>query len=197
MRSFVVFSISIACALVACSDDDADDSDWTSGSDASGSGSGSTSSSSGGAQGVPCAGGFCGQNEYCGFADGVCGETDPAPACQPFPPCQPESVACDCDNLSYDSGCDAADATGGIRNEGACMPPEGKFTCTYEYQAPIYCEIGVEYCHVQIAPSGDYPLECLPVPAACVPGPDCSCVGCDINYCAGSEDLQEMTVYCN
>jgi hypothetical protein len=177
--------------VVACSDGGDDDAASASGSGAS------SASSSGGAEGMHCGHGFCGTNEYCGFADGLCGETDPTLACHPFPPCQPESAACGCDGVNYDSGCLAADATGGIRNEGVCMPPEGKFTCTYEYQAPIYCEIGVEYCHVQIVPSGDYPLECLPIPAACAPGPDCNCVACDINYCAGSADLQEMTVYCN
>ncbi|MEJ7733625.1 MAG: hypothetical protein WKG00_31075 [Polyangiaceae bacterium] len=193
MRSLVAFSI--ACVVAACGDDGTDDPDAASGSDTS---SGSASSSSGGPQGVACAGGFCGANEYCGFADGVCGYDNRAPACQPFPPCQPESVACGCDGVSYPSGCAAADASGGISHQGACEPPDGKFSCTYEYQAPIYCALGAEFCKVTPVAKGDYPLECVPWLAGCTPAPDdCSCATCGSSYCAVSEDLQEMTVYCN
>jgi hypothetical protein len=179
--------IGCACALaIGCSDE----ADTGGGGDSAG--GGSTTS---GVPGEFCVDVVCAYEEYCGFAPGTC---DGPESCQPFPAECGQEVACGCDGQNYEGPCIARDASGGILSEEACAPPDGMFTCSYEYQVPIYCDLGTEYCHV--TPTGNlYELQCLPVPAACEAEPvDCSCLAdpCSDNYCGIDDEDFSITVLC-
>jgi hypothetical protein len=182
----------LACACLlssACSDDE--NVDGAGGNGAGGAG-GSTSTA---IPGEACGDVTCLVGEYCGFAPGSC---DGPQSCLPSPDECPAEVACGCDGENYASPCLALDAVGGTIANEACAPPEGQFACTYEYQVPIYCDLGAEYCHV--TPTGDlYELECVALPAACGEMPeDCDCLDdrCSENYCAIDDEDFAITVLC-
>jgi hypothetical protein len=107
-------------------------------------------------------------------------------------------AACGCDGENYATSCDALATTGGVVGEGACAPPLGQFTCTYEYQIPIYCELGSDYCKVE--PTGSsYTLACVPQPQECDALPtDCDCLydPCAESYCGIDETNGALTVLC-
>ena len=88
--------------------------------------------------------------------------------------------------------------SGGLSGDAECPPPAGQFTCTYEYQVPIYCDLETDYCKVD--PTGDlYSLACVTRPATCEPAPEnCDCLEdpCADNYCGVDEELGGITVLC-
>ena len=88
--------------------------------------------------------------------------------------------------------------TGGVSASGACPSPQGQFICTYEYQVPIYCQLGSEYCKVEPT-QGAYMLACAPLPEECDEIPtDCGCIDdpCSANYCGIDESSGAVTVLC-
>ena len=170
-------------ALAGCSDDAAA---------VGGAGGGSAAGGSGGGAAGDCDGVACGDDEYCGFDSG----------CEGPRSCQPQGcgdgVACGCDGENYGTACDALVQTGGLSASGACTPPDGQFICTYEYQIPIYCQLGTEYCKVQPTQS-IYMLSCEPEPESCDEIPtDCDCLAdpCSENYCGIDETNGSITVLC-
>ena len=157
-------------------------------------GAGAGGGEAGGAAG-DCDGATCGPAEYCGFEAPAC---DGPKSCQPLPAECEQKVACGCDGENYATSCDAMATTGGVSASGACTPPEGQFICNYEYQVPIYCQIGSEYCKVEPA-TGTYGLGCEPLPTACEEIPtDCTCLEdpCSENYCAIDDSNGAITVLC-
>jgi hypothetical protein len=160
---------------------------------------GSASGSTGSDAGVTCGDAICGTNEYCGFAPGAC---DGLQSCHPFPPCMPEKATCGCDKQDHQSACYADFESGGVLADGTCElffgVPDGTFPCVYGDQAPIFCSIGSEYCHIQAQP-GPYTLSCEPLPAACPPEPaDCGCTGdpCAETYCGIDPVDHTITTLC-
>ncbi len=158
-----------------------------------GQGGGEPTAGAGG--GEPCGDVLCGAGEYCGFPPGECSGEQ---SCQTFPQDCPAEVACGCDGENYEGPCVALNVTGGISVDGPCAPPAGQFVCTYEYQVPIYCEIGAEYCQVT-AGGSSYTLACLDQPNDCPAEPvDCECLAdpCAENYCGIDEATTGLTVLC-
>jgi hypothetical protein len=178
----VLLSFSLVM-LAACGD---------SGDAATGAG-GSGASGTGG--GTPCGAEVCSATEYCGFAPGACAGEQ---TCHPLPTtCQ--DLACGCDGENYATDCQALAASGGTTSvQEACAPPTGQFTCFYEYQVPIYCDLATEFC--QVVPTGNvYALSCEPKPAGCTPAPqDCTCLmsACSDNYCGVDPETNAATVLC-
>lgn len=185
----IVLTFALAASLAAsvgCGDDG--ESPSGGGGDAAGSSTATVTN------GVECDGDTCDPAiAFCGFAAGTC---EGPRTCQAYPECGESTLVCGCDGESYTETCIALELSGGAKT-GACPAPEGKFTCSYEYQIPVYCELGAEYCHVD--PGGSaYELGCEPLPAACGETPDCACTGdpCAENYCGIDEDTGTITVLC-
>jgi hypothetical protein len=170
-------------STVGCSDD-------TAPTGGAGTGGGGT----GGENAGDCDGATCGAGEFCGFEANAC---DGPRTCQAIPECD-AGVACGCDGENYPTACDAMAQSGGVSASGACTPPDGQFICNYEYQLPIYCELGTEYCKVEPT-SSLYMLACEPQPEACDEIPtDCDCLAdpCSENYCGIDESNGAVTVLC-
>jgi hypothetical protein len=186
-----MFSMGVAVSILGCGDAGSDTTG--SGGGATGTGGGTTTSSAGG--GTPCGTETCTPTEYCGFEPGTCSG---AKACHALPG-ECSELACGCDGVNYAGDCAALSESGGTTSVGeACAPPDGKFTCNYEYQIPIYCDLDTEYC--KVIPGGTlYSLSCEPVPEGCVPDPlDCACLNdpCSDNYCGVDADTHAATVLC-
>jgi hypothetical protein len=183
------------CVLASGCDDAAETDGGGGGAGAGAADGGEGGGTTSGIPGEECGDVTCFQGEFCGFAAGMCeGEK----SCQPAPEdCAPVAV-CGCDGENYASSCLALDAVGGISKDEACDPPEGQFACVYEYQVPIYCDIGTSYCSV--LPTADlYQLACLDLPPACGDMPaDCSCLddSCSDNYCGIDDETFAITVLC-
>lgn len=145
-----------------------------------GGGTGNSASSTATSVGPICGGQQCALDQICGFAIGDCAAQ---PSCQPGTGCSDDKVVCGCDGKNYPNKCQA-DLAGVAAMDGACAPPPGKFTCNYEHQVPIYCDVGTQYCEATMSGNDVYPLACKPIPSTCGDPVDCSCLPCSDFYCA-------------
>lgn len=184
MRNSFLFFVGFALSVAGCS-----------GKGSSGGGGHAATGASSSSGGMMCGTAICNPDEVCAVTVGDCNGPK---SCQPGPSCSEENAACGCDGTSYANQCVADIMGGGTAHAGACAPPANHFACQYEYQVPIYCTLGKEYCH--ITPTSDvYTVECKPLPAACGPAPtDCSCLmdGCAGNYCGVDKTTHTITVLC-
>ena len=120
----------------------------------------------------------CAPGSYCDFSLPICGNNaqfTAKPTCEPSPAGCPDDDAlptCGCDNVVYDSACEAAAAGVSVSSLQNCPTPSGLFPC-----GPLYCAIGTTFCTISVAeasPPASY--ECRVMPTQCLGEPSCDCV---------------------
>lgn len=131
--------------------------------------------------GVPCDGItalLCGDDYYCQYEEGTCGDDDQSGVCAE----RPEVCAliyapvCGCDDRTYGNACEAAAAGVSVRREGTC-PADGDSICGGI--AGFVCDEG-EMCKFDLGTCGasDQSGVCIEIPEACTTVVDEVC-GCD------------------
>jgi hypothetical protein len=125
----------------------------------------------------------CESNEYCAFAQGVCGNNNARGECAPKPQACTEEIAevCGCDNKTYTNLCNAAAAGTSLLYRGACKP-EG---CTHR---------GVRYDDGANFPAGDgcNTCTCTKGTASCTEKacpPPSACGGADKTVCKNNTEM--------
>jgi hypothetical protein len=125
----------------------------------------------------------CGDDEYCAFSDGTCGQAGPgvcvtmpdAAGC-PLPTEGQDLTVCGCDGFTYESGCAAAAVGASVAHEGACAEAApvddtcGGATCG----AGEYCAIDDGSC----GEAGPSQGVCRPLNGVCTSASEPMC-GCD------------------
>lgn len=130
-----------------------------------------------------CGGGTglaCGDDEFCDYDDGICGDTERVGVCRPRPAeCNADDVIqsfCGCDEVTYRSECDAATNGVDIAHEGPC-----------DGSCPDAEDPNVHYMHASL----EDPFLCRSLFFNCEPhqrsfSDECGC-GC-IDECQDAED---------
>jgi len=114
----------------------------------------------------------CAADEYCDYADDLCGNGAPG-TCQKRPQGCPFLYApvCACDGTIADNDCVAYSVKGvDLDSTGSCPAPSGTFAC-----GTAYCTIGSEYCQRAVSDIGGWAdsYVCKPLPSGCA---SCACL---------------------
>lgn len=121
---------------------------------------------------------LCGENSYCQYDEGSCGEGDQAGVCAERPEVCAEIYApvCGCDDRTYANACEAAAAGVSVRRQGTC-PAGGDGICGGI--AGFVCDEG-QLCKFELGTCGaaDQSGVCIEIPEACITVVDEVC-GCD------------------
>jgi hypothetical protein len=148
-----------------------------------GTGGGSTTTvGAGGASGVggdpvlkvPCSneeGVGCPDDQFCDYADDLCGKKTIHGICTPRPlGCPPTfQPTCGCDAAVYNTPCDAQREGTDLSAVTWCVPPAGMWQC-----GTFFCTVGKEFCEHQVVDQGaSETASCKPLPAC---GASCDCL---------------------
>ena len=113
----------------------------------------------------------CDAEDYCVFADGLCGKFGDG-TCQARPTvCSDGVPVCACDGKTYDLGCAALQGVDADIDASHCDAPAGWFTC-----GDTYCLTESYFCKRQNSADGEI-YSCETLPMGCdANNPDCACL---------------------